>query len=286
MNDQLPIETTLLFGAIERSQALIVFDPQGKILWANQNFLHVAGYSAQDVQSMHHRQLCLPAFSESQEYVTFWDNLRKGIAFHDKVQRITKAKQPIWLDAFYTPVIDNNGYVQAVIKIASDITEHQTILDNSTHEFIAVIEQMTASTNEVYDASQSIVHDVEILNREADVVRKNLEEIKKVTSFVEEIASQSNLLGLNAAIEAARAGDHGRGFGVVASEIRKMADSSKASAVSISKQLSDIQKSIALMIQSVKKVNEQIHGNSESINELKRSYEHIASTADKLAAIV
>ncbi|WP_308638065.1 methyl-accepting chemotaxis protein [Paenibacillus silvisoli] len=286
MNNQIEMDTSLLFKAIEMSQALIVFDPQGKIQWANDNFSNVVGYSIQQLQHMHHSQLCLPSFAGSAEYAQFWEKLRNRIAFHDKVQRITKAGQRIWLDAFYTPVVDGAGQVRAVIKIATDITERQTILYNSTHEFISVVEQMTASTNEVYESSQTIVSDMDMLNRESDVVKTNLEEIKKVASFVEEVASQSHLLGLNAAIEAARAGEQGRGFAVVANEIRKMADSSKKSAETISNQLSDIQKSIVLMMQSVNKVNTHIHGNSESINELKRAYEHIADNADRLTSII
>ncbi|WP_222429917.1 PAS domain-containing protein [Paenibacillus cremeus] len=93
------LDTSLLFEALEQSQALIVFDPQGNIRWANHNFSKVVGYSTQDLQNMHHRQLCHSSFSTSEEYVIFWENLRNGIAFHDKVQRITKSRQPIWLEA-------------------------------------------------------------------------------------------------------------------------------------------------------------------------------------------
>ncbi|TVY08955.1 methyl-accepting chemotaxis protein [Paenibacillus cremeus] len=188
--------------------------------------------------------------------------------------------------SFYTPVTNSSGSVQAVIKIASNITERQTVLESSTQDFIHVVAKMTANTNEVYAASQSIMNDMAILDRESDVVKKNVEEIQKVTAFVEDVAARSNLLGLNAAIESARAGVHGRGFNVVANEIRKMADSSKESAASISKQLGDIQKSVFVMVELVAKVNEKTHRNYVSINELKTAYEQIASTADNPASFL
>ncbi|WP_371747624.1 methyl-accepting chemotaxis protein [Terribacillus sp. DMT04] len=120
---------------------------------------------------------------------------------------------------------------------------------------------------------------------EFQVVKENIDKIKNISDTVKGIADQSNLLGLNASIEAARAGEHGRGFTVVASEVRKMADTSKHSVEDISNQLNQITKSVAVMSEMVNKVMNSIEKNYGSIGELKGSYERIAATAERLSDI-
>ncbi|KHD84145.1 PAS domain-containing protein [Bacillus ginsengihumi] len=286
MNVEQKIDEKAMFTAIEDSFAMILFDPYGKILWANDKFTNVLGYDVTELVQMHHRQLCLPEFVNSNGYKEFWDHLRAGKPFHDKVQRMRKDKHILWLEAFYTPVFDENKQVQSVVKIAMDITDRQNLLENSTNEFIAVVEEMTAATNEVHQASESIVESISVLNKQSEIVKMDVENIQSVISYVKEISTQSNLLGLNASIEAARAGSSGRGFAIVANEIRKMADKSKDSANDISKQLEEIITSVNVMMEMIKKVTEKIDNNSESIEELKKAYEHIANTAENLATII
>lgn len=275
-----------MFNAIERSLAMILFDSNGEIIWANDNFSQVIGYGIQELKSMHHKQLCLADFANSLDYNDFWSNLRDNKAFHNKVKRIKKNKGIIWLDAMYTPVLNEVGHVTGVIKIATDITERETILNNSSDEFISLVEEMTASTNEVHDASLQSVEDIGQLMNESAIVKKNVEQIQSMATVVNNIATQSNLLGLNASIEAARAGDHGRGFSVVATEIRKMADISKNASQDITGQLNHILKSVTVMADAIKQVTDNINKNSESIDELKNAYNHIAETAEELSKII
>ena len=275
-----------MFAAIERSLAMILFDSNGKILWANNNFAQVIGYKVEELKTMNHKQLCSSEFANSRNYDVFWENLRNNKAFHDKVERVKKDKSILWLDATYTPVVNGEGHIEGVIKIAADITTRETFLKKSSDEFIALVEEMTASTNEVHNASQKSVDEMEKLVDEAEVVKRNVEKIQSMSTIVKDIAAQSNLLGLNASIEAARAGDYGRGFSVVASEVRKMADTSKNAAEDISDQLNHILKSVTVMAEMVKQVTENINKNSDSIDELKDAYEHITNTAEELSNII
>src|SRR5699024_5123509 len=109
-----------LFAAIKRSLAMIVFDSRGNILWANENFSDVIGYQLNELETMHHKQLCLDTFTNSRDYENFWRNLRNNKAFHDKVERVTKNGDVLWLDAMYTPVINTDGHVESIVKIAND----------------------------------------------------------------------------------------------------------------------------------------------------------------------
>lgn len=278
------LNETRLFNAIERSLAMIVFDVDGKILWANEHFSNVIGYSPIELENMHHRQLCLDDFKDSAEYQSFWGKLGRNQAYHDKVQRVDKSGNVLFLDAMYTPVLDDNGRVERVIKIASDITEQERILKESSVEFMEVVTEMTHYTNEVHQAFEQIVDGMGHLKEDANTMEDSVKKIGVIATYVIDIATRSNILGLNANIEAARAGEHGRGFAVVANEIRKMADTSKGAAEDITSQLMQIDKYVLAMIEMVDKVTENVQGNSDAINELRSAYKRIGRTAEKLSS--
>ncbi|WP_408646561.1 methyl-accepting chemotaxis protein [Tumebacillus avium] len=151
---------------------------------------------------------------------------------------------------------------------------------------MAMVEEMTANTDEVLQSTEHIMNNMKTLNLESETVKQYVDGIQSVLSFVQNIAAQSHLLGLNAAIEAARAGEQGRGFAVVAGEVRKMADSSKQSAEDISVQLTAISKSIATIMEQVAVITGQASTNFAAMNELKKSYDHIAETTEHLATSI
>ncbi len=101
---------------------------------------------------------------------------------------------------------------------------------------------------------------------------------------MQNIASQSNLLGLNAAIEAARAGAAWKGFEVVANEVHKMADNYENSAREISEYLSTILVSVTKMIDQLEDVTKRVNHNVLNMYELKSAYQQIAGTTEKLVS--
>ena len=149
---------------------------------------------------------------------------------------------------------------------------------------MALVKEMTANTDEVLSASNVIASNMKTLNEQSEAVRGTIEDIQSVVSVVQSIASQSHLLGLNAAIEAAHAGEYGRGFAVVADEVRKMANSSKNSAKDISTRLNTISGSIMSMANQMVEVTNQINENLEAMSELKKAYDHIAMTTENLTS--
>ncbi len=109
--------------AINRSQAVIEFDLEGRILKANENFQKVAGYGLEEIQGKHHRMFCTEEYGSSLEYKQFWERLKRGEFFSGEFQRFGKNGKEIWMIASYNPVLDKDGKPFKVIKFATDITE-------------------------------------------------------------------------------------------------------------------------------------------------------------------
>src|SRR5699024_6161665 len=284
--EEMELNSDNLFKTIKQTLAMIVFDTHGQILWANDKFSNVVGYSIEELTGMHHRELCTDTFKNSEEYTIFWRHLQENKAFHDKVERVQKNGEIVWLDAMYTPVVNEAGHVESVIKIASDITKQETVLKNSSKEFMSLVEKMTVSTEEVHTVSTQTAKDMDVLETESEVVKDNIEKIESMTAAVKKIASQSKILGLNAGIEAARAGEQGRGFAVVANEVQKMAADSNQSAEDIVRQLEQISKSVDNMTEMVKEATDHINRNSVYVEELKKAYEDISKTAEELVTLI
>ncbi|WP_104433363.1 methyl-accepting chemotaxis protein [Kineococcus xinjiangensis] len=120
--DRVLTETRGIAAAVDRSQARIEFDLQGRILAANQNFLDTVGYSLEEVAGRHHRMFCDPAYAASEEYAQFWRKLGAGEFVAGEHRRIAKGGREIWLQATYNPILDGEGTVLKIVKFASDIT--------------------------------------------------------------------------------------------------------------------------------------------------------------------
>ncbi len=108
--------------AIGKSQAVIEFDMDGKILTANQNFLDAMGYTLAEVQGKHHQMFVDPAYAKSPEYKKFWETLRSGKYMSAEYQRFGKGGKEVWIQASYNPIIDMNGRPFKVVKYATDVT--------------------------------------------------------------------------------------------------------------------------------------------------------------------
>jgi methyl-accepting chemotaxis protein len=108
--------------AISKSQAVIEFNLDGTIVTANENFLKTLGYSLSEIQGKHHSMFIEPATRDSAAYRDFWANLNRGQYQAGEYKRIGKGGKEVWIQASYNPMLDRNGKVSKVIKLATDIT--------------------------------------------------------------------------------------------------------------------------------------------------------------------
>ena len=236
-------------AAINRSMSMIEFTPSGEVITANSNFLQGMGYRLEDIKGHHHRMFCDPAETNSEQYRLFWEKLGSGEAVSNRFKRIDSAGREIWLEASYNPIHNDRGELYKIIKFATLITS-QIEQEQAAIEASRIAHQVSGETQEQSEKCKGIIQDtingMQQLTVQMEKVSENIkflnehsEHISNLAGSVKGIAEQTNLLALNAAIEAARAGEQGRGFAVVADEVRSLASRTNATTEEISKVVND-----------------------------------------------
>src|ERR1044071_3561222 len=112
-------------AAIGKSQAVIEFELDGRIITANENFLVTLGYKLEEVKGQHHSMFVEPNYRQSREYKMFWEKLGRGEFDAGQYKRVGKGGKEVWIQASYNPIMDASGKPFKVIKFATDITQQK-----------------------------------------------------------------------------------------------------------------------------------------------------------------
>ncbi|REG83722.1 methyl-accepting chemotaxis protein [Marinomonas pollencensis] len=280
-----------VLSALDRSLAVIEFSPDGTILTANRNFQQAMCYDLESIKGKHHKIFCDEHFYKDNP--DFWQQLANGKHFSGRFKRFDGNGKLIWLEATYNPIFDEQGKVYKVIKFASDITERVTMALNAIDLAAATSEQTSqVASNAVQVLNESVKTSIDIADKVSSAtttgeeLKAQSKSIAEIVVTIRSIADQTNLLALNAAIEAARAGEAGRGFSVVADEVRHLASNTSEATAEIAKVVERNHELISVMDQILGSVSGiALHG-KESITDVSRGLDEITQGVQRFVEMV
>lgn len=180
--------------------------------------------------------------------------------------------------------IREEGKVVGCIGLAQSLrTELQ--IQNISSQLAETMHQIVTSSEEISASAESAASRTEFMAQEAVKVEQYIESTNDILRMVKYVADRTRLIGLNAAIEAARAGQFGKSFSVVADEVRKLADKSQESVLEVNNILKQLQSSVSLLINFINEMNEMSQSQAAASEEVSASTEEITAVIEELSQL-
>ena len=182
------------------------------------------------------------------------------------------------------PILNDSGQVIGGMVIIESIEQQDSLkemavkLSDNTSTLASTSEEISAQTQEITAMSRSV-------SASAKDLQSSIKETDEVVELIKSIASQTNMLGLNAAIEAARVGEQGRGFGVVADEIRKLAVTTSDSIKKIEATLRSVRSESDKNFEQMRRMDEIMPQIADAITQVAGSVQDVSAMAGKLNAM-
>ncbi len=170
--------------AISKSQAVIDFNLDGIIVFANENFLKTVGYTLDEIKGKHHRIFCEDSYTNSSAYREFWNKLGRGEAETGRFKRIGKGGKVIWLQATYNPSFDQFGKPCGVTKFGGDISIQVEVEETVTR----LATEFSLSTKDISEKAIGVARGAQSLGATTEEMNASIEEL---TASINSIAQNS-----------------------------------------------------------------------------------------------
>ena len=188
-------------AALNKAQAVIEFDLDGRVISANRNFLDALGYRLEEIEGRHHRLFVDAAERETPAYRRFWQALGRGEFQAGQYRRIGKGGRDVWIQACYNPILDMNGRPFKVVKFATDVTaqvleqQRRATIQKTIDADLAGIGEAVASTmheaTEAASAANQASGNVQAVAVGAEELSASVSEISRQVSHAREISARA-----------------------------------------------------------------------------------------------
>ncbi|MPW24375.1 chemotaxis protein [Alkalibaculum sp. M08DMB] len=179
------------------------------------------------------------------------------------------------------PILDDEGNVIGALALARSIEKDIQIAEAS-EDLFSVLEEISASIQEISSKALNLTNYLSNIVQLSEETNNTIGKAGSIIEGITAISSQSNLLALNAAIEGARAGEEGKGFSVVAAEMRKLSNLSNESAQEVSKMLNGMKKSIENISKEISTISEDSKTQVETTSQISIAIEEVTKSSEKL----
>lgn len=178
------------------------------------------------------------------------------------------------------PIVDRGQVIGVCTSaISNDRISEMRLVSN---ELSASVAEMSSTTEDLALASVNVSEQLDELSQFVETAAHDIQQIHSIVGTVKDIAQKSKILGLNASIEAARSGEHGRGFAIVANEIQKMAQGSTESADTIAKELANIKHTIEYINNTTSQISSFTQQYTASMQHMSHAYTSINDVGKRL----
>ena len=210
-----------------------------------------------------------------------YKTIHQGISMNEIVP---EAIYGVPFKAMTYPVKDDKGNIVGAIGISKNVQKLQKIEHIST-ELFTTLEETTKNVLEVNENTQALLDMISNVKEVSATMTSQLEETDAILDLIKKIARQTNMLGLNASIEAARAGTQGKGFAVVAEEMRELALTSGTSSEKVSKTLLKMHHHILEIYKQMKAIEDISKKQVVASEEMSAALEEITATSELLSGL-